>query len=312
MATKNDQIAALALEVLEDAEMSRGSVESLILKASRLARLVGDEEVATWLYHEVHGYNASSEVCLKYLGLTSRWIDVEANKAYFAGLTVHEALLDSCKEEMEVVKRFVPSGQYSASQFHNQQKQASEITAKMLYARRIVSAVRAQIQDFATHVYHERLFSHQAETIFQLYQEQVDALLAATAGSAFEKLPHAFERLGAGDREAISHALTTCRRVIDSFADSVFPARGEPAKIGEQEIEVGDRQVRNRLRAYIYGRIGQCSRYERLNKTLGLLYDRVSTGVHADVETGEARAIVLQTYLILGELLSLPAPSTIR
>jgi hypothetical protein len=35
--TKNEQIAALAFEVLEDAEMSRTSVESLVLKASRLA-----------------------------------------------------------------------------------------------------------------------------------------------------------------------------------------------------------------------------------------------------------------------------------
>src|SRR4029078_1097587 len=101
-------------------------------------------------------------------------------------------------------------------------------------------------------------------------------------------------------------ALTTCRRIIDSFADSVFPAREEPVKIGEQSTEVGARQVRNRLRAYDYGRIGQCSRYERLNKTLSSLYDRVSTGVHADVDTGEASAIVLQTYLFLGELLSMP------
>jgi hypothetical protein len=306
MATKNDQIAALALEVLEDAEMSRGSVESLILKASRLARLVEDEEAAAWLYHEVHGYNDSSEVCLKYLGLTNRWIDVEARKAYFAGLTVHEALIDSWKEEMDVVKRYVPSGQYSGLQFQDQQQKAAAVSAKMLNARKIVSAVRAQIQEFATSVYHEQLFSHQAETIFQQYQREVDALLASTASSAFAKLPHAFERLGAGEPEAISHALTTCRRVIDAFADPVYPAREEPVKLGEQTLEVGSKQVRNRLRAYIYERVGQCSRYERLNKTLGSLYDRVSTGVHADVDGGEARAIVLQTYLFLGELLSLP------
>ena len=46
-----------------------------------------------------------------------------------------------------------------------------------------------------------------------------------------------------------------------------------------------------------------------INKSLGSLYDRVSAGIHADVDVGEARALVLQTYLFLGELLSLPQPS---
>jgi len=76
--------------------------------------------------------------------------------------------------------------------------------------------------------------------------------------------------------------------------------------IGQQRTEVGEKQVRNRLRAYMFDSIGQCSRYERLNKALASIYDRVSAGVHSDVDTGEARALVLHTYLLLGELLSLP------
>jgi hypothetical protein len=94
--------------------------------------------------------------------------------------------------------------------------------------------------------------------------------------------------------------------VVDSFADCVFPARAELVTIGNQKVAIGAKQVRDRLRVYVYERIGQCSRYERLNKFLGSLYDRVSAGVHADVDVGEARALVLQTHLFLGELLSLP------
>lgn len=171
-----------------------------------------------------------------------------------------------------------------------------------------MSAVCSQIQEFATHVYHEKLFSHQALTIFESYQAQEGALLSAAAGTAFQRLPQAFERLGAGDPDAISHALTTCRRVIDSFADAVFPARAEPVLIGQESIEVSQDKVRNRLRAMIHARIGTCSRYTRLNKNLVSLYDRVSAGVHAEVDVEEAKALVLQTYLFLGELLSLPKP----
>jgi hypothetical protein len=97
--------------------------------------------------------------------------------------------------------------------------------------------------------------------------------------------------------------------VIGSFADAVFPARAEPVLIGQETIEVSQDKVRNRLRATIYARIGTCSRYTRLNKNLASLYDRVSAGVHAEVDVEEAKALVLQTYLFLGELLSLPEPA---
>src|SRR5262249_30051020 len=147
--------------------------------------------------------------------------------------------------------------------------------------------------------------AHQAAGIFDQYQREVDSALANAATSAFTRLPEAFERLSAGSPEAISHALTTCRRVIDSFADSVFPPRDGFFAIGEQQIEIGASHTRNRLRAYVYGCIGRGSRYERINRCLGSLYDRVSTGVHSDVSISEARALVLQTYLFLGEILSI-------
>jgi hypothetical protein len=206
-------------------------------------------------------------------------------------------MIESQNEELEIVKRYVPSGAWSAPQFQHQQDEAKKVNNSILISKRIVSAVRGQIQEFATRVYYEQLFSHQAGTIFESYQAQVDALLSAAAGTAFQRLPQAFERLGAGEPEAISHALTTCRRVIDSFTDAVFPARAEPVLIGQETIEVSQDKGRNRLRAFIHARIGTCSRYTRLNKTLVLLYDRVSTGVHADVEVEEAKALVLQTYL---------------
>jgi hypothetical protein len=131
--------------------------------------------------------------------------------------------------------------------------------------------------------------------------------LSSTAQTAFDRLPHAFERLATGDPEAISHALTTCRRVVDSFADAVYPPREGAVCIGEQQIEVGAQHTRNRLRAYVHDRIKRGSRYDRISKTVSSLYSRVSAGVHADVSIGEARALVLQTYLLLGEILFLPS-----
>jgi hypothetical protein len=306
--SKNREIRLLALEVLEDAEMSRTSIEALVLKAARLARLVGDEEIITWLTYERLGYNRD-EIAIAYLGYTSRWIDPARTElgAYWGPIGEQEALLDTLTHRLEVIKNFRPSGEYAGFQFQGQQTDAARIGNEIRKVRRIVSAVRSLVQTFAATIYYEKLFSLQAETIFTQYQDAVDALLAATAKTAFDRLPQAFERLGAGDPEAISHALTTCRRVIDSFADAVYPPRPDPVLIGEQEIDVGAPHTKNRLRAYVHDRIGRGSRYDRLSRGLGSLYERVCAGVHADVDVGEARALVLQTYLFLGEVLILPS-----
>jgi hypothetical protein len=176
-----------------------------------------------------------------------------------------------------------------------------EVANQINLVKRIVSTVRALVQQFATSIYYEKIFSHQAEAIFSQYQNAADALLATTAKTAFDRLPQAFERLAAGDPEAISHALTTCRRVIDSFADAVYPLHPDPALIGDQRIEVGAPQTRNRLRAYICERVGAGSRYERLSRSIAPLYERVSAGVHADVTVGEARARTPNVLIARGD-----------
>jgi len=64
-----------------------------------------------------------------------------------------------------------------------------ELNSGVADFRRVVSAVRMNIQDFATRTYHERLFSHEAASIFEEYQGEVDVLLASTAQTAFTRYP---------------------------------------------------------------------------------------------------------------------------
>ena len=78
--SKHSQIVSLSLELLEDCEMSRTSVEGMVLKASRLARLVGDAEAQSWLIYERFGYNDTEELSLEYIGRTSRWLISEIEK----------------------------------------------------------------------------------------------------------------------------------------------------------------------------------------------------------------------------------------
>ncbi|MGV9840148.1 hypothetical protein ACWDUL_38950 [Nocardia niigatensis] len=68
-------------------------------------------------------------------------------------------------------------------------------------------------------------------------------------------------------------------------------------------------QQLNRILAYCHQRQVSKSRRDRLRKTMEILYDRCSAGTHADVSVHEARLVFLQTYVALGELLTLEEPT---
>lgn len=57
-------------------------------------------------------------------------------------LATQEATLDSLKHQLDVVKNFVPSGDYSSMQFADQKRQVVEITNNFVRTKLIVSAVR--------------------------------------------------------------------------------------------------------------------------------------------------------------------------
>ena len=51
--SKSAHVSALAREILDDIELSRLSAEALVLKATRLACVVGHEEMRKWLGYEI-------------------------------------------------------------------------------------------------------------------------------------------------------------------------------------------------------------------------------------------------------------------
>ena len=61
MESRSQATLALARELVDDIELTRLSAKSILLKALRLARLVGDYATAEWLQFELNGYpNTSS------------------------------------------------------------------------------------------------------------------------------------------------------------------------------------------------------------------------------------------------------------
>lgn len=268
--------------LLSDLESSTASLDLILAKAYRLAEATNNEEALTWIGYELQGYDSSTATGRKYSHLTKRW-DGASDKGYFQGATDLAQTVEAMTHTLQAHKEFTPSGDYSAVQQIEKAKRVNEWATAISPMQKVISAIKAQILIFASRTRAEIQFSETSRSIFDEYQGEVDQVLAAQAGQAFERFPSVFERLRQGDPEATSHALTSCRRIIDAFADAMFPASDELVDVDGQLLDCGQDKPRNRLRVYMAANISSKSRRDRLNKNLGELYSKVSAGVHSDV-----------------------------
>jgi hypothetical protein len=109
--------------------------------------------------------------------------------------------------------------------------------------------------------------------------------------------------LSEGDEESVSQALVTCRRIIEAFADSIFPPSDQTIEIGGNTLKLDASKHQNRINAYVHQHVQSQSRKQKIRQNLANLFDRVSTGVHKDVTAEEANSLFLNVYLFLGEIL---------
>jgi hypothetical protein len=295
----------LAKELLDDIELGRTDAERLLLKASRLARWVGSEEIQYWLRLEMGGYNNSNDVSRKYMGITGRWLDREKGTGYWGPLAQQEAAIAAEKAKFAAMRVPDTSGEWANAAIRHV---TSAMTASANYITRISgirSRVLAQLHTFVSEVYYEKEYDSLSESIFERYKRSIDTLIAEHCGDVREKIPSVMSRLSESDEESISQALSTCRRIIESFADSVFPPTADTIEINGNTLKLDASKHQNRINAFVHARTSSHSRKQKIRQNLANLFDRVSTGVHGEVTAEEAQSLFLNTYLFLGEILHL-------
>jgi hypothetical protein len=303
--SRSHHVLELARELLDDIELSRLSAESLLLKVSRLARWVGTEEVQYWLKLEMSGYNSTNETSLKYMSLTGRWTDRDNKKGYWGPLAEQEARI--LAEQTKLAAMRIPNAAgdtayLAVSKAANTMTESANLISRV---SGIKSRVLARLHTFVSDIYYEKEFDSLAESIFERYKADVDTLISQHCGDVLMKIPQVMDRLADGTNESISQALTTCRRIIESFADSIYPPTDGTFDIGGNLLKLDAGKHQNRINVYIFTRTASTTRRQRLRQNLVNLFDRVCSGIHNDVSADEARSLFLNTYLFLGEVLHL-------
>ena len=321
----------LSRELIDDIELSRLIPEQLLLKGMRLARICSDKETTAWLKYELSGYK-TSEVGLKFMGLMGRWTEKEKQIGYWMPFPALEGMVASAKLQIQQIR--VPDAQLSLasanphefiSGFAGSGKELAGPATLVLYRmgtladsipvlEGIRSRVLAHLHSFVCNTYYKLAFLGAMESIFQQHQVAIDGLLRSFAPEVLEKIPSISERLFAGDAEAISQAMNSCRRMIKALADSIYPPSETPVDLDGEPYAVGTDNVLNRIKLHLHAKCSSKSRRDRLNKNLRQIFEKASAGTHDDITPSEARSLFLGTYLALGEVLeastgTMPAPS---
>lgn len=153
--------------------------------------------------------------------------------------------------------------------------------------------------------------------IFEKYRRYVDKRLRVIAPDVLEKFISVYKRMNDEDPESKSQALLSCRRILKSVADSVYPATNKPIiGVDGKERILSDEKYVARLWQFVADKIegktvGKLllARIEDLGNRIDKLYDLASKGIHADVSQDEVNQCVIQTYLIIGDIMHLAEES---
>lgn len=299
--SRQQEALSLAEELLGDIELNRLREHQILLKALRLARLTRNDNLQEWLGYELHGYPSAKESLAIAIG---RRVYGDGGGTLLGQLSALTSLRDAEASRLQALSGFSVSGEWANVQGDKQRDAIAMSAAQQAGMERAIGAVMAQIYSLVTETYHELLFSEVQAELFETARAEIDGRLSGSSGSALEKVESISDRLRDGDTEAIAQAMSSCRRLIDAAADTVFPPSDDDHVVDGQPLRVGSSNVKNRIAAHLFDLGLSKGRRDRLRRTINDLYDRTSSGVHSEVTIHEARYVFLQTYVVLGEVLT--------
>jgi hypothetical protein len=184
----------------------------------------------------------------------------------------------------------------------------AEFLKSIEQAEQVVERVSTRLHRYASSAHLRLTFGSIPQSIFEATRAQVDIALAAKCPAALEKFAVAYEELSRESPENWSNACLAVRRILLDFADAVYPPRDGLV----DDHTVGPEDYVNRLWAYVSERLPSTrtkdvvrTELDDLGKRIDAVYNLSTKGVHAAIKKAEADRIVIRTYLLLADLLSL-------
>jgi hypothetical protein len=340
---ERSRLLRLVDEAHDELHRSDVHLSAAVAKAARIARLRGDLENLYWLEMEMHPIGEQSPRAQIEVVLAQKYGEdwdtfrVTAAEQYFK-----RRELDRRERDEEGLICAMSVGQIGAQLewlagvvAHLKTEQGLNADDALTEGRRLekerVEAqmtardlafvrekIRAHVATFLSTTETQLLVGEAASDIFEENRRYVDRELRAISTKALTQLSAAYRRQSEEDSEAGSQALTSCRRVLKSLADSLYPASDQMVEGRDGKTrKMSDDKFISRLLQFASDRLSKSASGSLIEARLGYFAVRLealnklsSKGVHADVSEFEVNQCVIETYLLVGDLLHLRGIST--
>lgn len=323
--------ALLACEkVIDGIEDETISATSALLQCSKIARLTGDENAILWLQYEYGGYPRTEDNHIEHnawliANRHGRGYTMDGQKYVFTELA--SELEEKIMAEQTAVGNFTTQGtsvggdnaaiamiRLAESVSQNTQKYVEKIAQN----QNRLSKLKAQYYEYALKKQIELSFGNIAVNIIGRYRKQVDNYFTELSGETIIKLQAIEGKLDSDNSEMYSQALTTCRRLFECTATELFKkyypdfeGKTYLTKSGK-EIDVSGDHYKNKLSAVIEHLEDKSTEKTLVGSTITYLLDWIDhliqlqcKGVHSEVSKRDAERCIIQTYICLGDILSM-------
>jgi hypothetical protein len=325
--TNIEHVLELTRQALDEFESA--PLAASLRRALRIARLRGDVTYAQMFQLDLRPHGGSTVwrrteayELLKSEGIGTVDVDVwrsQISEEWFKERTpskVHELLTDTFGEDSliggsidGVIRNSTVLERESALAAKPEQKYRMELRREL--DLEIIERTTHRAFTYLCMVERELSYIGVNADIFERHRLRVESFLSQVSPRVLEQFTAAYRRAREDDAESKTHALTTCRRILESVADVVFPPQAESVvdSTGKSR-KVGTDNYVNRLWMFLDSSVSASTHSKLLLATLqdfgfriDTVYSLANKGVHRDVTQAEVDTCVIQTYLLAGEIL---------
>lgn len=340
---KSEYLLKLTKEAISKLSNNEISLSVVIQQAIRIARLRNDFENLWWLEKEmisIEDQKARNKIRLeisphftknKFKKIKQDQIestiaerklknfDIETgnfeNEEKICGLSVKE-IEDKIKfteNETDLLSGSIPGSSNLFSNRKNFELKIGVVNTLNGY-RNILNKITHRVSNFLSHTEKQLYLGKTNSDIFEANRAFVDERLKIISPDVLEKFSSIANRINEDfDSESGNQALLSCRRILKSLADKIYPPTDERKKGSDgEERKLTDDKFINRLWQYVYEKMKKKKKGKLLQAQISDLgarsngiYDLSSKGVHAEVDIYEVNQCIIQTYLTVGDILRL-------
>ena len=327
---KSEKALEACEKVIDGIEDSIITTESALLQCSKIARLTNDEENLIWLQYEYGGYPKNNEGKV----VSDAWnIAYKKGRGYqkdgksYIFTELASELEEKITAQQKAVGNFTTNGASVSGEMAllamdrlttSVHRSTITMVTDVAIAQKRLAALKAQYYEYALKKEIELNFGNVATDVFMRYREQVDLSFSELSKETLLKLQAIEGKINSGNPELYSQALTTCRRLFESTAVELFSKnfpdyKGKTYKTKSGvEIDVSGNHYKNKLSAVIEKLEGKSTKKTLVGSNMIYLLDWIDNlnnlqcaGVHSDITKADAERCILQTYMCLGDVLTL-------